>query len=83
MKQNSTSNNLLLLAYNELNSFDSAQLKTAMEFDEDLREEFEGIENVQHHLDADSKKPHNSSIDIILRYSRNSNKERSEELVAY
>ena len=52
-----------------------------MKENEELHQEYEDIEHVLHHLDADAKKPHKSSIDIILSYSRNSNKERQEELV--
>ena len=81
MNQNFTSNDLLLNAYNELDSFTQAQLELAMKENEELHQEYEDIEHVLHHLDADSKKPHKSSIDIILSYSRNSNKERQEELV--
>lgn len=81
MIQNSTLNNLLLHAYNELDSFSSAQVQHEIESCEELHNEFDEIETTMHHLDADMKKPHKSSIDIILSYSRNSNKERREELV--
>jgi hypothetical protein len=83
MKQYSTPNTLILHAYNELDSFSAAQIQTEMENNEALQDEFDAIENVMHHLDADIKKPHASSIDIILKYSRNSNKEKQEDLVTY
>ncbi len=81
MKQNSTLNNIILHAYNELDSFSAAKIQVEMQNNENLQDEFDAFENVLHHLDADRRKPSKSSIDIILQYSRNTNKERSEELV--
>ncbi len=78
MKKTFTLEDLLLLHYGEKDSFEQAEMKTAIENDLQLKEEFEDIEHVMHHLDADIKSPHPSSIQIILNHSRKSGKRQQD-----
>lgn len=81
MDKNSTLNQLILLAYNELDSFDQACIRAEIDQNEALQEEMDEIIEVKQHLDADMRKPSRSSIDIIMRYSRNTDKTSEKELV--
>ncbi len=78
MKQNFTPQDLILLHYGEKNSFEQAEIKIAIENDSILKEEFEHIEDVMHHLDSDMKTPSLSSIKIILNYSKKSGKRQQD-----
>ena len=78
MKKTFTPEDLIQLHYGEKDSFEQAEIKTAMEQDEHLPQEFEDIEHVMHHLDADMKSPSLSSIKIILNHSRKTGKRQQD-----
>jgi len=78
MKQNFTPEDLILLHYGEKDSFEQAEIKTAIETDAALKENYDDIEEVMHHLDSDMKKPSLSSIKIILNYSQKSGKRQQD-----
>jgi len=78
MKKNFTPEDLLQLHYGEKDSFEQAEIKSALENDPSLKSEYEDIEHVMHHLDADMKNPSPSSIKIILNYSMKSGKRQQD-----
>lgn len=77
MTKNFTPEDLIQFAYEEKDSFTEAQISHALNEDDTLRRMLINIERVQEQLDGEMKKPHPTSLKIILDYSRQS----SEQLI--
>jgi hypothetical protein len=80
MNKNFTTNDLIRFAYNDCNLQEKLAISQALEDDNELRIEFEAIQEVQTDLDHDLQKPDPSSIRIILDHSRKANRNRNRPL---
>ncbi len=73
MIQTFTPNHFLLAAYGELPASSARELHTEMLYNEDDEQTFQRIVDVQETLDELRLKPSQTSINIILNYSRSLN----------
>jgi hypothetical protein len=65
-----TTDELILLAYNETNKSDQQRLVKAMQDDETLRNEFRDIMNTKLKIDAEIKDPNKNAVQNLISYSR-------------
>lgn len=65
-----TTNELILLAYNEQNGPEQKRLVEAMQNDESLFNEFKSILKTKLNIDAEVKSPRKSILQNIISYSK-------------
>ncbi len=70
MRNVSTTNDLILLAYNEQNEPDQKRLVEAMQNDESLLNEFESILRIKLNLDTVMQSPGENILKNIISYSK-------------
>lgn len=70
MRNVSTTNELILLAYNEQNKPDQKRLVEAMQNDKSLRKEFESILKIRLNIDSEVQSPDGNVLKNIISYSK-------------
>lgn len=75
MKQHFTEEQLILMAYGELNAEDRLRLERAMSTDFGLRDQYYKILQSKQLLNAINEEPHPTSVAIIIEHSHDSHTE--------
>jgi anti-sigma factor RsiW len=75
MKQHFTEEQLILMAYGELNAEDRLRLERAMSTDLGLRDQYYKILQSKKLLNAINEEPHPTSVAIIIEHSHDSHTE--------
>lgn len=70
MKQNFTFNDLIRFVYNETSDLENNQLVDKLSNDDALFDQYEKLEDAKSYLSEVKIAPQSSSIESILRYSR-------------